>query len=320
MPDFTQPWFTYSVCAQIVWPFLALSLNKYTNRLLTVPIATFIFSVCAVLPWTVPASEPAVRFVLIIPCFWVAARTVEIIERHARNDDVFIKPKRFLVWVLVFGDAVCVDQPEKKDECRQRGRRSAIRVALKAIAVTSLLAINSSFPLQQYFWLELLWMMFIVYTVFSGLTDLIHTPFLLMGIDTAPVFNAPFLARNLRDFWGRRWNLFFTRICNRLIFQKLIGPERPVLGATTVFLFSAILHEYMVWVSLERFDGRMLLFFTLHGFATIATTMVAHWVGRKTLMPRIPAIMLHFVFFTATAPLFFGPVSEIFRFHTWTLW
>ena len=215
---------------------------------------------------------------------------------------------------------MCVDQPEKKDECRQRGRRSAIRVALKAIAVTSLLAINSSFPLQQYFWLELLWMMFIVYTVFSGLTDLIHTPFLLMGIDTAPVFNAPFLARNLRDFWGRRWNLFFTRICNRLIFQKLIGPERPVLGATTVFLFSAILHEYMVWVSLERFDGRMLLFFTLHGFATIATTMVAHWVGRKTLMPRIPAIMLHFVFFTATAPLFFGPVSEIFRFHTWTLW
>ena len=162
--------------------------------------------------------------------------------------------------------------------------------------------------------------MFFLYTFFSCLTDLVHTPFLLLGIDTAPVFNAPFLSRNLRDFWGRRWNLFFTRMCNRLIFQKLFGPERPVLGAAAVFGFSAILHEYMVWVSTESFDGRMLLFFTIHGLVTIGSTMFAKWIGRKTLMPRIPAITLHFVFFTITAPLFFGPVNEIFRMHTWVLW
>ena len=320
MPDLTQPWFAYTVCAQLCWPFLARSLNKYTNKILTVPIATLIFGICAVLPWTVPASEPAIRFFLLVPCFWVAVRTIEIIERHARNDDVFVNPKRFLIWVLVFGDAVCTDDPEKKEECKQRGRRSAIRVALKGLAITGLLALNSSVPLHQYFWLELLWMMFFLYTFFSCLTDLVHTPFLLLGIDTAPVFNAPFLSRNLRDFWGRRWNLFFTRMCNRLIFQKLFGPERPVLGAAAVFGFSAILHEYMVWVSTESFDGRMLLFFTIHGLVTIGSTMFAKWIGRKTLMPRIPAITLHFVFFTITAPLFFGPVNEIFRMHTWVLW
>jgi hypothetical protein len=320
MPDLSQPWIVYSLLAWMSWPFLAWALNKQTSKIGTFLIAALIFGVCLVLPWTVPASAPAVRFCILIPTFWITGRTIEIIERHARREDVFINPKRFFVWVFIIGDAVYVDDAAEQMEAKQRGKQSAARVIIKLVTIAGLLAINSTVPLTDHFWLHQLWMMFLLYTFFSGLFDLLMTPFLLAGIDVAPFFNAPLMARNLRDFWGRRWNLYFTKTCNRLIFQKLVGPEHPIIGASAVFLFSALLHEYMVWVSLERFDGRMLLFFGLHGSATITATVFGKWIGRKTLMPRIPAIMLHFIFFTVTAPLFFGPVNEIFYFNTWILW
>ena len=102
------------------------------------------------------------------------------------------------------------------------------------------------------------------------------------------------------------------------MFQPLGGARRPIIAGLAVFGFSAVMHEYMVFVSLERFDGRMLGFFALHGMVTMLYTMVAK-LGRTTAVPQPIAVAIHFVWFIATAPLFFGPVDEIFGLTEWSL-
>jgi len=79
------------------------------------------------------------------------------------------------------------------------------------------------------------------------------------------------------------------------------------------------MHEYMVFVSLQRFDGRMLLFFGLHGVVTMAHTAYAQGLGRTLQIPQPLAVAMHLVWFIAASPLFFGPVNEVFALSTWSL-
>ena len=78
------------------------------------------------------------------------------------------------------------------------------------------------------------------------------------------------------------------------------------------------MHEYMVLVSLGRFDGRMIAFFLLHGVATILFTAFSNGFGRNISLPRPVAVSIHFVWFIATAPLFFGPIDDIFTLREWS--
>jgi len=102
-----------------------------------------------------------------------------------------------------------------------------------------------------------------------------------------------------------------------MIFVPLGGAQHPVRASAAVFIFSAVLHEYMVWVALGAPDGRMTAFFLLHGVATFVTTIIGKRLGRKTLMPRWAAVALHIAWFAATGPLFFGPMEDIFAVSAW---
>lgn len=81
-----------------------------------------------------------------------------------------------------------------------------------------------------------------------------------------PLHQNPLLARGIADFWGRRWNLWFSDWFRYTIFAPL--RHRPVLALLLVFVVSGLIHEWVVNLSLylaaerNRF-GTMMLYFVL---------------------------------------------------------
>jgi hypothetical protein len=81
-----------------------------------------------------------------------------------------------------------------------------------------------------------------------------------------PLLNNPPLARGVADFWGRRWNLWFSDWFRYTLF----GPvrRRPVLALLVVFVISGVMHEWVVNATLYFVTGRalfgsMMLYFLL---------------------------------------------------------
>ncbi len=75
----------------------------------------------------------------------------------------------------------------------------------------------------------------------------------------------------------------------------------------------------MMFGSLGSSRGHMTAFFALQGAATVGTVALARRLGRSTLMPRVPAVALHMVWLTVTAPLFFEPFLQIAPMTEWRL-
>jgi hypothetical protein len=71
-----------------------------------------------------------------------------------------------------------------------------------------------------------------------------------------PLLHNPPLARSVADFWGRRWNLWFSDWFRYTIFQPL--RRRPVLALWLVFALSGLMHEWGVNVPLYFVSGRIL--------------------------------------------------------------
>lgn len=157
--------------------------------------------------------------------------------------------------------------------------------------------------------------MWLLYLVFSGLTDLLAGLGMQGGIWLFESFAAPALARSPRDFWAKRWNLFIHRFALRNIFVPLGGRRRPLRAMALVFVASGVVHEFVVFATggvVSPYVGAMLLFFGLQGLA-VGLQVIAErkrWVPR---MPRLLAVGLHQVWMTCTAPLFFAPLEYILR-------
>jgi membrane bound O-acyltransferase family protein len=60
-------------------------------------------------------------------------------------------------------------------------------------------------------------------TIHLGIGDLL--PWLLRwaGFAVPPLFDRPWAARSLGDFWGRRWNLAFVDMNRRMLLQPMYG-------------------------------------------------------------------------------------------------
>jgi hypothetical protein len=64
------------------------------------------------------------------------------------------------------------------------------------------------------------------------------------------------LTRSLADFWGRRWNLWFSDWFRYAIFRPL--RRRPVLALILIFAISGVMHEWVINVPLYFLTGRTL--------------------------------------------------------------
>ena len=66
----------------------------------------------------------------------------------------------------------------------------------------------------------------------------------------------PLLARSVADFWGRRWNLWFSDWFRLVIFAPL--RRRPVVALLLVFFVSGLMHEWVLNLPLWMVTGRKL--------------------------------------------------------------
>jgi D-alanyl-lipoteichoic acid acyltransferase DltB (MBOAT superfamily) len=104
------------------------------------------------------------------------------------------------------------------------------------------------------------------------LVALVSLIWLPTGRIIPPVHNNPLLSRGLADFWGRRWNLWFSRWFRMMIFNPM--RSRPKVALFTAFLVSGIMHEFVVNLPLYLVTGRnlfgsMMIYFLIQAPAVL---------------------------------------------------
>ena len=81
-------------------------------------------------------------------------------------------------------------------------------------------------------------------------------PWLPSGRLLPSIHNRPWRARSVADFWGNRWNLWFSDWSRYAIFRPL--RSRPVCALLLAFAVSGLLHEWVINVPLYFVTGRVL--------------------------------------------------------------
>ena len=106
----------------------------------------------------------------------------------------------------------------------------------------------------------------------------------------------PWAARSVADFWGNRWNLWFSDWFRYVIFSRL--RRRPVFALFLVFAVSGLMHEWVINVSLYFVTGRapfgtMMLYFLLQAAGILV---------ERHFLKGHPRLMVTFVWLVVLAP------------------
>ena len=107
----------------------------------------------------------------------------------------------------------------------------------------------------------------------------------------------PWLARGPADFWGRRWNLWFSDWFRFAIFQPM--RRRPALAVVVVFFVSGVMHELVVNLPLLVITGRaplgsMMIYFLLQASALLV---------ERRFLKRRPVLRIILVWLVVFMPL-----------------
>jgi alginate O-acetyltransferase complex protein AlgI len=122
-----------------------------------------------------------------------------------------------------------------------------------------------------------------------GAFDILAAAWRWRGVDCRPLFRSPLRSTNLREFWGRRWNLAFSEMTAIAIYQPLVrsAGRGPALAAS--FLASGLLHELAISVPVRAGYGLPMTYFVIHGTLMIVEAWLAQanrpidrvsWLGR----------------------------------------
>lgn len=133
------------------------------------------------------------------------------------------------------------------------------------------------------------------YTLYSGLSGLVY------GVKTQPIFNRPEMSCSMRDLWSKRWNLVFKNQFYEIVFSMISGDSnhatrrQKTLAAMATFLFSGVLHEYLILTTFgPNYVGYNLLYFLIHGLLTTLETLFLNGMLRK-LSPLWRIACMHLV-------------------------
>lgn len=120
-----------------------------------------------------------------------------------------------------------------------------------------------------------------IYLLGEGLGPLVALVGKVFGRRFPFVLNAPLRSRNLAEFWGRRWNVWFSDWFRFVVFDRL--RRRSVFALLLVFLISGVMHEWVINFSLWLVTGRSLfgtqmVYFLIQGFGLLLDRRIA-WVS-----------------------------------------
>ncbi|KAI9342358.1 hypothetical protein BDR26DRAFT_1006819 [Obelidium mucronatum] len=121
---------------------------------------------------------------------------------------------------------------------------------------------------------------------------------LFLGAPYTPLFDKPYLATSLRDFWSHRWNYPIKLTFHRIVFTPILHVMDPfntssktksskrhselqlAIATFASFLFSALFHEY---TAVLLFSGEPLavnsVFFIMHGILCILQVSIQRISG-----------------------------------------
>ena len=125
--------------------------------------------------------------------------------------------------------------------------------------------------------------------VHFGAFDVLAAAWRWQGVDCQRLFRSPLRSTNLREFWGRRWNLAFSEMTAIAIYQPLVrvAGRGPALAAS--FLGSGLLHELAISVPVRAGYGFPMAYFMLHAILMTVEARLAkanrpidrvRWIGR----------------------------------------
>jgi hypothetical protein len=151
-------------------------------------------------------------------------------------------------------------------------------------------------------------------TAYAGVaagTNLWATLWRLSGGRALDFMESPILAATPADFW-RRWNLPVHAYFSEHIFRPLLRGHRDNrLKATLMaFFISGLVHEYVFGIAAGRWQGWQMLYFMIHGLATIATAHIRP--GRYRLL----AWLLTALFQLTSSVLFGQSVGQVLPFYS----
>ena len=223
----------------------------------------------------------------------------------------------FVLWSVALPEGRFVADAKSRADLRARSAVDAVRVLAKAGVLLLLLACNEHAELYAIRPIQLLWTAIVFYLLFSGLRDVLSVGWGALGVEVTELFDSPLIARNPRDFWGARWNLWFTQTVHRLFFTPLRDRTSAAWASAAVFALSAVVHEAIVVAGLAAFDGRMIGFFVVQGAGATAHTVLRSRGMRP--WPRWAAVSAHFCWMWVTVAWFLDPLDVFMGVSEWGL-
>jgi D-alanyl-lipoteichoic acid acyltransferase DltB (MBOAT superfamily) len=146
---------------------------------------------------------------------------------------------------------------------------------------------------------------FLIYFNFSGYTNLVTGIALLLGFRLPDNFDAPYAARNLKDFWGR-WHISLSRFIRDYVYIPLGGNRhgawRGNLNMLLAMLVSGLWHgaslNFIVWGALhgvglavsKLFAQLVPGFARMPGAGLLARLMTFHYVAFAWIFFRNPTL------------------------------
>lgn len=128
-----------------------------------------------------------------------------------------------------------------------------------------------------------------------GLIEVLRDILKLLGFSPNMMFDRPYVAISLRDFWSHRWNRAFVEM-NKIFFVKPLRNKVPAgLLTFSIFLLSGILHEIAISFSAGVAFGGPLLYFFIQGIGFV--------IEKKFKLGRLISLMI----IVLPIPLLFPP-------------
>ncbi|CAA7021123.1 unnamed protein product [Microthlaspi erraticum] len=191
----------------------------------------------------------------------------------------------------------------------------AIKCALLGVLL-HVLKYKQKLP-QILFWVLQPFFMYLPLEIMLTLIKFLLT--IILGCELKPVFDEPYLATSLQDFWGRRWNPMVSSLLSSLIYAPIQGMFKgnsslaKFIGVLTTFLASGLFHELLfLSTSGAPPSGEVTLFYVLQGVCTaVEVTVKRSTFGKRWAVRPVVSWFLTMSFMVVTSvSLYFPQVTR----------
>jgi predicted DCC family thiol-disulfide oxidoreductase YuxK len=122
----------------------------------------------------------------------------------------------------------------------------------------------------------------IILCLHFGLFQLLALAWQRAGVNAQPIMREPLRAISLADFWGRRWNAAFHFLANDFAFRPLSRKRGAVAATLLVFLFSGLIHDFIISLPAGGGYGLPTAYFLIQGVGVIfERTTIAKRIGLR---------------------------------------